>query len=412
MKALLLLLVLVPAIACAQTFSERGFVEGAGVLYPQNAPNDSTRAVAALRARGELFYKPAPWIQFAAGLDLRASTHEEVEKAWRLDYSDRGVRDPRLSVRRLSATLTKGRFTLEAGKQFIRWGKTDIVTPTDRFAPRDFLNVVDTEVLAVSAIRGAAQIGDETFEVVWSPRFTPSRIPLLNQRWTPVPAILAAIPLPILDGGAILPSGSEVGVRWSHVGQGFEYSVSFFDGFNLLPLLRPGLSLIPFGIPITRTYRAIHSYGADLAAPKKWFTVKAEATYVTRGDLFSDDYIQYVLQLERQSGEWVFVGGYAGELGTPSQTSFVSLLFESERGLSRAVLGRASYTLGPNRSVAFEGAVRQNGRGVYAKAEYSQAHGQHWRATIAAVAIGGRDDDILGQYHHNSHVSLTLRYSF
>jgi hypothetical protein len=335
-----------------------------------------------------------------------------VEKAWRLDYSDRGVRDPRLSVRRLSATLTKGRFTLEAGKQFIRWGKTDIVTPTDRFAPRDFLNVVDTEVLAVSAIRGAAQIGDETFEVVWSPRFTPSRIPLLNQRWTPVPAILAAIPLPILDGGAILPSGSEVGVRWSHVGQGFEYSVSFFDGFNLLPLLRPGLSLIPFGIPITRTYRAIHSYGADLAAPKKWFTVKAEATYVTRGDLFSDDYIQYVLQLERQSGEWVFVGGYAGELGTPSQTSFVSLLFESERGLSRAVLGRASYTLGPNRSVAFEGAVRQNGRGVYAKAEYSQAHGQHWRATIAAVAIGGRDDDILGQYHHNSHVSLTLRYSF
>lgn len=412
MKALLFLLVLAPAAARAQTLSERGFVEGAGVLYPQEAPNDSTRAVAGLRARGELFYKPAPWIQFAAGLDLRASTHEEVEKGWRLDYSDRGVRDPRLSVRRLSATLTKGRFTLEAGKQFIRWGKTDIVTPTDRFAPRDFLNVVDTEVLAVSAIRGAAQIGDETFEVVWSPRFTPSRIPLLNQRWTPVPAILAVIPLPILDAGAILPSGSEVGVRWSHVGQGFEYSVSFFDGFNLLPLLRPGLSLIPLGIPITRTYRGIHSYGADLAAPKKWFTVKAEATYVTRGDLFADDYIQYVLQLERQSGEWVFVGGYAGELGTPSQTSFVSLLFESERGLSRAVIARASYTLGPNRSVAFEGAVRQNGRGVYAKAEYSQARGQHWRATIAAVAIGGRDDDILGQYHHNSHVALTLRYSF
>ena len=80
--------------------------------------------------------------------------------------------------------------------------------------------------------------------------------------------------------------------------------------------------------------------------------------------------------------------------------------------MSRAFVGRASYTLDPNRSVAFEGAVRQNGRGVYARAEYSQAFGQHWRATIAAVAIGGDADDFLGQYRRNSHATLTLRYSF
>jgi predicted component of type VI protein secretion system len=89
-----------------------------------------------------------------------------------------------------------------------------------------------------------------------------------------------------------------------------------------------------------------------------------------------------------------------------------SLVFAPDRGLSRAVVARASYTLDPNRSVAFEGAARQNGRGVYARAEYSQAHGQHWRATIAAVAIGGHADDFLGQYRRNSHAKLTLRYHF
>ena len=89
-----------------------------------------------------------------------------------------------------------------------------------------------------------------------------------------------------------------------------------------------------------------------------------------------------------------------------------SLVFAPDRGLSRAVIARASYTLDPNRSVAFEGAARQNGRGVYARAEYSQALGEDWRATIAAVAIRGHADDFLGQYNRNSHATLTLRYSF
>ena len=425
MKALLILLVVAPAVAGAQTLSQRGFVEGAAMLFPQEAPNDSRRAVVDLRARGELFYKPAPWIQFAGGLDLRANSHDQVENGWRIDYWDRGTRAPQLSVRRLSATLTSGGFTLDVGKQFIRWGKTDIVTPTDHFAPRDFLKVIDTDFLAITAIRGVAQVGDETFEVVWAPRFTPSRIPLLQQRWTVVPP--AAAVFPIVDGGASLPSGYEAGVRWSHVGRWIEYSLSYFDGFNHLPAIQSALSLIPpqiaisvtppqivitltppIAIKLTRVYPAIRSYGADLAAPTSWFTVKAEATYVTFGNTVADDYVLYVLQLERQSGEWVFVGGYVGE----ASRSRTSLAFAPDRGLSRAVVARASYTLDPNRSVAVEGAARQNGRGVYARAEYSQARGQHWRATIAAVAIGGHADDFLGQYRRNSHATLTLRYSF
>src|SRR6185436_6719296 len=127
----------------AQTLTQRGFVEGSGLLFPQEAPNDPTRLVEDLIVRDEVFYKPVFWIQFAAGLDLRANSHDQVEHSWRVSYWDRGVRRPRLSVRRLSATLTHDRFTVDVGKQFIRWGKTDIVTPTDRFAPRDFLNVID-----------------------------------------------------------------------------------------------------------------------------------------------------------------------------------------------------------------------------------------------------------------------------
>ena len=67
--------------------------------------------------------------------------------------------------------------------------------------------------------------------------------------------------------------------------------------------------------------------------------------------------------------------------------------------MTRSIVARASYTIDPNRSLAFETAVRQNGDGVYAKVEYSQARGQHWRATVtAAGARAGTADDFLGQY--------------
>src|SRR5207248_4930943 len=126
---------------------QRGFIDGSVVLFPQDAPNDSTRVVGDLLFRNDVFVKPAPWMQFAAGVDVRASSHDQVEDDWRLDVGDRGPRRPRAALRRLTATLTRGPLTIDAGKQFIRWGKADIVNPTDRFAPRDFLNLVDAEFL-------------------------------------------------------------------------------------------------------------------------------------------------------------------------------------------------------------------------------------------------------------------------
>jgi hypothetical protein len=411
----------------AQMLAQRGFVEGAVRLFPQEAINDPVRAVGDFLAREEIFLKPAPWIQFAGGLDLRANTHDQVDDRWAINVDDRGTQRPRVSLRRLTATFTRGALTIDAGKQFIRWGKADILNPTDRFAPRDFTNVVDTEFLAVTGVRAVALHGADTFEAVWVPRFTPSRVPRLNQRWTPVPATAGATPL--LDAGAVLPEGAQTGLRWGHAGAGFEYSVSFFNGFNHLPNIGvagpPGLSARAGIIALGRTYPAIRTYGGDIAVPTRWFTIKGEAAYFTSREsggssrqsaegataeaATADEYVLYVVQVERQTGEWVIVAGYAGEVITLQRSTRA---FAPDRGMTRSIVGRASYTIDPRRSVAFETAVRENGDGVYAKAEYSQAHGQHWRATLAFVGLGGDPNDFLGQYNRNSHAAAALRYSF
>jgi hypothetical protein len=394
--------------AAAQSLSQRGFIESRAFLFAQAAPNDPTREVGDLLVRDEVFAKPAPWIRFAGGVELRANTHDQVDDEWAVDAADRGLRRPRLSIRRLTATLTHGGLTFDVGKQFIRWGKTDIVNPTDRFAPRDFLNVVDNEFLGVTGARAAIQLHDETLDVVWLPRFTPSRIPLLTERWAVVPP--AAAGALVVDAGARFPRGSQTGVRWSHVGAGFETSLSFFNGFNHLPDIERSVTpAFRPEIDLTRVYPAVRMYGADAAVPTRWFTVKAETAYFTSKSPTADEFVLYVVQLERQTGEWALVGGYAGEAVMRRRAA---LTFAPDRGLTRSLVGRASYTIDPIRSVAFEGAVRQNGHGGYVKIEYSQAHDQHWRATISGALIGGRQEDFLGQYRRNSHLVVALRYSF
>jgi hypothetical protein len=393
-----------------QAVSSRGFVEARVSIFPQRAPNDTERVVADVLGREELFAVVSPWLQLAAGVDVRANTHDQVTTTWTPDIGDRGALRPALSIRRLSATVVRGPLTLDIGKQFVRWGKADILTPVDRFAPRDFLNVIDSEFLAVRGVRAVLQREGDTLDLVWVPFFTPSRLPLPDQRWAVLPTSATFPP----DGGvpiaseAQVPGGSQAGVRWGRIGAGYELALSFFDGFHHLPNLDVAL-VGPGEATLVTRYPSERMYGGEAAVPMRWFTVKGEAAYFTSSTPSTDEYVLYVIQLERQTGEWLVVGGYAGEHVTAERAA---LTFAPDRGTARSILGRASYTIDGDRSIAFEGAVRRNARGAYAKGEYSQAYGRRWRATVSGVVIGGREDDFLGQYRRNSSVAAALRYSF
>ncbi len=389
----------------AQDFSQRGFLEIRMAGFPQVAPNDRARAVAAALLRYEATYRRGPW-RFAGGLDARTDTHHETERRWSLSWLDRERQRPSFALRRASLAWERPGLTIEAGRQFMRWGKTDILNPTDRFAPRDFLAVVDNDFLAVTAARVAVGAQSDTLELVFAPRFTPSRVPLANQRWAPLPAGIELYERP-----PHWPGGPQFGSRWNHVGNGWEGSLSFYDGYNHLPLFRaePAPANLPLRVEYQRFYPRVRMYGADAALPAGPLTLKAEAAWFASRTPEADEYVLYVVQAERQAGEWVLVGGYAGQNVTRRGAAPG---FAPDRGLANAFLGRAGYTLDSTRSLAFEGAVRRNGNGVWAKFEYSQTFGRHWRATAAFTLIRGAPHDFLGQYRRNSHALLVLRYSF
>ena len=401
-----LLLMALPVALCAQVdFQQKGYVDFRGFTFPQTTYNDSGHVIGETLIRYDVMYGLTPGLKLTGGTETRMDTHRQTERNFRLNWDDRGLYRPNFSIRHLSLLYNRGPVTLQAGKQLIRWGKADILNPTDRFAPRDYLFVVDNDVLAVTAARAIYEAASDSLEVVVQPLFTPSRIPLLNQRWTVLPEQLRTTP--INDLGSRFPGGTQWGARWNHLGDGYEMSLSYFDGHNHLPLFEGQLN--GAALDFRRYFPQMRMYGADAAVPLKWFTVKGEAGYFTSKTEQQDEYVLYVLQLERQAGEWSFVGGYAGEAIT-AKRNLVN--FAPDRGLTRAFLGRASYNIDSTRSTAIETAIRENGNGVWLRSEYSETWGQHWRGTLGFTLIHGEPTDFLGQYRRNSFFNLSLRYSF
>lgn len=390
--------------AGAQDFTYRGFAEVRSTVYPQTAPRDADRFAVEARSRLEPAYRPASWLTLFGSIDARIDNLEQVEREWRFDAGDRRVQRPAIALRHGVASARKGTLLLDVGKQFIRWGKADILNPTDRFAPRDFLEVIEDEFLAVTGARLQYERGVHMFDAAWVPVFTPSRIPLANRRWAaPIPPTVQFVP-----EATTFPEGSQYGARWNVRSSGYEFSLSYFDGFNHLPQFTtqvpsPGL------IAVQRTYAPLRMAGADAAVPFRWFTLKGEAAWLTTDSGAADDFVMYVVQSERQFGELSLVGGYAGEIVTARR---VTLDFAPDRGLTRAFLGRAAYTIGPTQSLTFESAVRHNLSGLWLRGLYSQAVDVHWRWTVAGAVIRGDEDDFIGQYRRNSHLLATLRYSF
>ena len=401
-----LLLLFTPSWAAAQTFSHRGYGEALFIAHPQTGILDQTRLIADTLFRWEPTVKAGSW-RFDAALDGRMDSHRMTQHSGEVTYWDRTIRRPALAVARLSTSWARGPLTVELGKQFVRWGKTDILVPTDRFAPRDYLDVSEPQLLGITAARVTLAHASDSLDIVVSPRLTPSRAPLLDQRWVVRPPTVGDLPL--VDRGAGYPSGAQSGVRWSHLGRRLEHSVSIYRGFQHLPWFEGSFIPAPPHIDVRRQYAQLTSAGADMAMPLAAFTIKSEAAWFHSDTPGAGEYLLYVVQLERQSGEWLFIGGYAGEHEKTPATLF---RFAPDRGLTRAFIGRASVTLDANRTLTFEAVVRQNAEGFYGRVEYSHGLGSHWRALVNGSAFGGSADDFLGRYRRNSFARLTLRYSF
>ncbi|NIV91423.1 hypothetical protein GWN42_01130 [candidate division KSB1 bacterium] len=128
-------------------------------------------------------------------------------------------------------------FDLRVGKQRLAWGTADKLNPTDNLNPDDFSDLVNfTDKIPTWAVKGTYYFGDVTLTGVWLPTLTPILLPrngaslFLGEQ---VSSFQNSLTLP-----AQRPQNSMFGVKLDSRFGLWDYSLSYFNGYDDIPVLR------------------------------------------------------------------------------------------------------------------------------------------------------------------------------
>lgn len=164
---------------------------------------------------------------------------------------------------------------LRIGKQIIVWGRADRLNPTDNLTPRDFTLLAvddDDQRVGTPAIRISYFFERFSLTGVWLPLFVPHTIPLPH-----------LAPSVRLREQRSRPPFTQWAVKLDHAGGVVDWSLSYFDGYDLIPDLRLG-RVTASPVPVTLTHNRLRVLGADAAGTLGRFGLRGEAAYTFTRD--------------------------------------------------------------------------------------------------------------------------------
>ena len=397
------------AVCTAQSgaWSYRGFLDNSMVYYPRTTADDQVQFVneTLLRVEGTLALPGG--FGLSAGFDARTDSDNQVTRAWRFSWDDRTAQRPPFSLRTMSFHYARGPFRIEAGKQILHWGQMDFSSPTDKLAPRDYLNPASADYLGAFAVRAIVDTGPRSLELIYLPRFTPSRIPLVDRRWLILPAEF--------DGysyhsqGVQYPGGGEVGVRYHQIVSPYEFSLCYFEGFKTLPTFLYDKDPINLNLNYQTLYPKMRMVGADFTAPWHGLLWKVESAYINSASPYLAGTWTYAVQAEKTGDKWQWAVELAGDKLTEAKRPNT---LDLDRATRDAVSGHAAWTPNPRQTVSAEWFVHPDGGAFVTRILYSRNLYSTFRASGGFLWIGGNHSDPLARYNVNSYLTLQLRYSF
>lgn len=168
----------------------------------------------------------------------------------------------------------KGNFDYRVGKQIIAWGRTDRLNPTDNLTPRDATLLaadIDEDRFGSLAAKASWNFDAATsLTGVWIPEFRPN-----------------VVPLPARPGVAYQENVPDSSRQWAlkldQSGKAVDWSVSWFDGFDLSADISPG-PLTAAGQVVTLDHHRIRVLGADAATTRGSYRFALEGAYVRTED--------------------------------------------------------------------------------------------------------------------------------
>ena len=168
----------------------------------------------------------------------------------------------------------KGNFDFRVGKQIIAWGRADRFNPTDNLTPRDatlLAGDIDEDRFGSLAAKGSWNFDAHTSVTgIWIPQFRPNVVPVPSR-----PGIVFQENIP--------DSSRQWALKLDQSGKSVDWSVSWFDGFDLSADISPG-PMTAAGQVVNLNHNRIRVLGADAATTRGSYRYAVEAAYFRTED--------------------------------------------------------------------------------------------------------------------------------
>lgn len=430
-KAIRLLFINILAVIVARSQPQiGGFVEYDNITYFKNIDEQK------INGRNQVILQ----VELSHRINANADIFGAVE--FRNDQDD-PARD-RIYLDEVFLNLYVGNFDIRIGKQIYAWGRADGFNPTDNLTVWDFSDILDTEDEKIGLISGWVNYyaGNWTLAAVLAPSFVPSVLPLPNSRW--FPQLPESVPNPLypqfgppalkanyIYAPQVLPDqgfeSTQYALKLSGFASGWDYSLSWFDGFDDLPAIHTSTeidsSLTTAEITLENRYHRRQAIGVDFATTSRAFGVRGEAAYYITEDWkgtdpnIDDPYFQYALGVDYTfrdlfAGKDLFILlQWLQEIQIPDRGTEYRI-FDLNHIFRKSFFGKADLKLGEFSRLTFEGVWNIDTEDWWMQPgfEWSITDGVHLLATVDL--LDGPQDSFFGIFSDNNRFQFRLKYSF
>ncbi|MCA3131090.1 MAG: hypothetical protein ING70_09450 [Rhodocyclaceae bacterium] len=202
-----------------------------------------------------------------------------VIDAWARSDSRFDSRAGASDVREAYVAGSRGDWDFSAGRQLIAWGRADSVNPTDVLPARNFTLLTpldEDQKTGVGSVRATWNRDALRLSALWLPEFRSSTLPL--------PAV------PGVSFVARDPSAAarQWALRAEKSGERVDWAVSYFDGYERQPDLRPE-AFSAAGARVGLAHTRIQMLGADAATTVGRYGLRAEVALTRTEDRHGTD---------------------------------------------------------------------------------------------------------------------------
>lgn len=317
-----------------------------------------------------------------------------------------------VNVREGYGELNEKWLRIRAGKQVYDWSVTDTISPSDNISPRDWTDIIRSERIGVPSLD--VRLGYDSYvQFVYLPLFSPSKLPVAGSRWE------RSLPPGLVNEEQEIVSSDhgQFAVRAGQVWSGFDFGVSFFEGYGYSPSFKlEAISATETGlVPV---YRREEVFAASLAKEISGYTLRSEIGYFNQDK--GDDFVQGVIGIDREWGG-IFQSvdslytllQYANEVTTQGNNPVGLETIDFRRIFNNAMLGKVVYSFDDSNTwkAKLTGVYNISDHDGYIEPAVNWSK-FNFNIEAGIDVLSGPRDTFFGGYSQNDRIFITMTYQF